>query len=203
MVYHAPHHMVKKLRTGELDGYCCGEPWNQRAALSKVGAIIDFDSRYYNADLDKVLAVRTSWHKSQPHIHGKLIQACALAAKWTADPKNADKASAIISHRKYVNTKQDIVRASLLGEVFAGFGRMYFKKNFLTLFDKNIFKPSHAKFRWYITQMVRHGHLLAEEAQHLDLDQICLTDFYLDSIPESLFIFKHRQSENIPVKIAF
>src|SRR5690606_5712656 len=67
--YVPPHEMVHALREGAIDGFCAGEPWNQRAVSSKLGYIAATSCDVLPPMNEKVLAVRAAWHRDHADVH--------------------------------------------------------------------------------------------------------------------------------------
>lgn len=83
-----PRYMVEALRTGEIDGYCVGEPWGSLAAVEGVGMPIVSGYALWNNMMEKVLAVREDWALTRPEIHQALIRAVLSASRWLDDPQH-------------------------------------------------------------------------------------------------------------------
>ncbi|GAC1492495.1 MAG: hypothetical protein NVS2B14_05220 [Chamaesiphon sp.] len=58
-----PEQMVKKIKTGKLDGYCINEPWNQQAVFEQAGFCAYVDRDIWNGHPEKVLATMAPWIK--------------------------------------------------------------------------------------------------------------------------------------------
>jgi ABC-type nitrate/sulfonate/bicarbonate transport system substrate-binding protein len=176
--YVPPPQMVHELREGIINGFCVAEPWNQRAASSKLGYIVATSQDVLPPMNEKVLGVRVSWHRKNPGEHAALLRAVQAGADWLADPANVEQAALLISSKRYVNTPAGSIRAVLRGELHAGGGRVLRPENFLRFSGNgaNFPDPNHA--RYYLEQMWRHGHISAEDVQSVNLPDICLQDFY-------------------------
>ena len=53
-----PAEMLDRLKKGEIDGYCAGEPWNTQAVAEKIGFVIATDLDIWSSYLEKVLGDR-------------------------------------------------------------------------------------------------------------------------------------------------
>jgi ABC-type nitrate/sulfonate/bicarbonate transport system substrate-binding protein len=180
--YVPPHEMVHALREGGIDGFCAGEPWNQRAVSSKLGYIAATSCDVLPPMNEKVLAVRAAWHRDNTGVHAALIRAVLEAGDWLGDPKNLDETVDLVSGKRYVNTPPAPVRAALSGVIQAGGHRVLSPAGFLrfTGSGSNYPDPNHARF--YLECMWRAGHVTGEQVQDLDLAAICLEQFYRDSV---------------------
>jgi ABC-type nitrate/sulfonate/bicarbonate transport system substrate-binding protein len=171
----APQEMVGRLRKGEIDGFCAGEPWSRRASASKLGRLVAESGGLLPGLGEKVLGVRSAWHRSHSLAHSRLIRALSQASAWISDPANLPDAVEIIASKRYVNTPKSVVEGALmdaskrgvpmgdaLGARFSGGGIDF---------------PSQAHAKWYLEQMARWGHSQVTPAG-LDLSAICLEGFY-------------------------
>ncbi len=82
-----PAQMVVDLRAGSIDGFCVGEPWNQRAAMDGVGFTIATDREIYDGHPGKVLGVREEWANAYPNTHIALTKALLEACRFCAEPE--------------------------------------------------------------------------------------------------------------------
>jgi ABC-type nitrate/sulfonate/bicarbonate transport system substrate-binding protein len=183
--YVPPHEMVHALREGRVDGFCAGEPWNQRAASSKLGYIAATSCDVLPPMSEKVLAVRTGWHRENGAIHAALLRAVLEAGDWLAERANLDETVAIVSGKRYVNTALAPVRAALSGSIHAGGGRVLAPPGFLRFsgHGSNYPDPNHARF--YLERMWRAGHVSGAQAHDLEVGAICLDGFYRDTVESS------------------
>ena len=58
---------------------------------------------------EKVLGVRTAWHRGHSLEHSRLIRALAQASAWFQDPENRAEAVEIIASKHYVNTPKTVI----------------------------------------------------------------------------------------------
>ena len=172
----APQEMVGRLRKGEIDGFCAGEPWSRRASASKLGRLVAESGSLLPGLGEKVLGVRTAWHRSHSLAHSRLIRALTEASAWFSDPGNRSEAVEILASKRYVNTPKTVVEGALrdaaeriapaahpLSEGFQGLGAD---------------SPSQHHARWYLEQMARWGHVDVTAGPGPDLSSLCLEAFY-------------------------
>lgn len=194
--YVPPPQMVHELREGGIDGFAVGEPWGQRAALSKLGYILASSRDILPAMNEKVLGVRERWHREHPDVHAKVLTALWEAAAWISAPENLDEAAAMVAGKRYVNTLPGSVRTALEGTLHAGGHRILRPEGFLRFsgHGANFPDPNHARF--YLERMWRAGHVSGAQAQALDLKAVCLDGFYLDALMHSGLSSEGRLPEN-------
>lgn len=171
-----PQEMVGRLRKGEIDGFCAGEPWSRRASASKLGRLVAESGVLLPGLGEKVLAVRSAWHRSHSLAHSRLIRALTQASAWFADPAHRSDAVDILASKRYVNTPKTVVEGALrdaadrstdtdnpAAKRFRGVGPD---------------SPSQDHARWYLEQMSRWGHMNVTAAEGPDLSDLCLEGFY-------------------------
>lgn len=181
-VHVPPPEMVRRLRTAEIDGFCVGEPWNQRAVTSKLGYLVALSTDLLPPMNEKVLAVRQKWHLADGETHAALVRSLLEAAEWLADPEHREAAVEWIASKRYVNSTKEPIKAALSGQLLAGGGRVLSSSGFLRFSGEgaNYPDPNHA--RYYAQRMWEEGHLGAEDLQRLDTDTICLEAFFRKSV---------------------
>ena len=175
-----PQEMVGRLRKGEIDGFCAGEPWSRRAAASKLGRLVAESGRLMPGLGEKVLGTRRDWHRGHTLEHSRLIRALHQAATWMADPGNLADAVEIVASKRYVNAPKSVVEDALRGAaagspVSGGMVDGRFpsaRPNF----------PLRAHAAWYLDQMRKWGHADATSVSALDLQSICLEGFHESSL---------------------
>ncbi len=176
--YVPPHEMVHALREGAIDGFCAGEPWNQRAASSKLAYIAATSCDVLPPMNEKVLAVRAGWHRGQREVHAALVRAVRDAAAWLADPDHLEETADMVAGKRYVNTARAPVLGALSGRIEAGGGRVLRPEGFLRMSGGEVNRPNPSHARFYLDQMVRHGHAQAGKLEAFAVEDICLEGFY-------------------------
>lgn len=170
-----PQEMARRMREGQIDGFCSGEPWNQRTTTSKLGGIVALGDQVMGDLPEKVLAVRRAWHESNLDEHRSVLLALAAASRWLEDPSNLDEATRILADKFYVNTQAQLVRNALERKLQAGWNRVVSSPGFLRFTGIN--EPSPAKLLPLLERLVWWGHL-PSTALESDLGRICLQEFH-------------------------
>jgi ABC-type nitrate/sulfonate/bicarbonate transport system substrate-binding protein len=170
-----PQEMARRLREDLIDGFCSGEPWNQRATSSKLGGIVALGDQVMGDHPEKVLAVRRRWHDDHLDEHRAILQAVAAASVWLEDPSNLDEATRIVSDKYYVNTQSHLLRSDLERKVQAGWNKTLESDGFLRFTGMNV--PTPSRFTPLLERLVWWGHLPGT-ALDCDLERICLESFH-------------------------
>jgi nitrate/nitrite transport system substrate-binding protein len=149
------------MKAGNIEGYCVGEPWNERAVMAKLGSTLVTNYNIWNNNPEKVLQSTKAFADKHPETTQAVLKAMIEAQKWLdASWKNRKEAAKILSKKKYVYAPVDVLEKSMTG-------------TFQFLKDKksepnpmfNVFANYYAAYpyyshgMWFITQMYRWGQL--------------------------------------------
>jgi len=177
-----PPQMVAHLSARNIDGFCVGEPWNERAVKAGLGRTVITSYEIWNNGPEKVFGVTREWAEMHPNTHRAVIAALLDAARWIDEPENRVEVAKIISSRAYINVPEEIVRMSMTGTF------QYTKEELpQALPDFNVFHRYAATFpwrshaEWFITQMLRWGQI----AQPIDICQTAAAVYRSDIYRES------------------
>jgi ABC-type nitrate/sulfonate/bicarbonate transport system substrate-binding protein len=155
-----PPYMVEALRSGDIDGYCVGEPWNEQAVTDGVGRSLLTDYDIWNNHPEKVFGVTREWAERHPNTHKALLMALLEAAAWIDRPDHRPEVVEILAREEYVNAAPEVVQMSMKGSF-----RFGPDEDPVAMPDFNVFHrytanfPWHSHAVWFITQMYRWGQL--------------------------------------------
>ncbi|MFV3129364.1 CmpA/NrtA family ABC transporter substrate-binding protein [Niveispirillum sp. KHB5.9] len=113
----APPRMVESLASGWIDGYCAGEPWNQRAMQRGVGQVVVTKADIRPDGLEKVLGLRTEWAEENPAQAAALVRAVVKAADWCGDPANRGELARLLAEARHVGLPADLIELTLKGAI--------------------------------------------------------------------------------------
>src|SRR4029077_9068746 len=83
-----PPFIPDAMRTGQIDGFCVGEPWSSVAVEAGVGVIITTATAIWPLCPEKVIGCRAAWAEENPDRLDAFIRALYRAAAWCEDPAN-------------------------------------------------------------------------------------------------------------------
>lgn len=110
-----PTQMVANLKSGNLDGYCVGEPWNSLAVAKKAGWVAALSPAIAPHHPEKVLLVRANFAQSRGEAHQRLIAAIQESCEFCQRPENRSQVAQTLASSKYLNIGAEILRRSLCG----------------------------------------------------------------------------------------
>ncbi len=167
-----PPHTVAHLSAKVIDGYCVGEPWNQRAVALGIGRIVLTGPDIWRGMPEKVLGVTEAFAANNPDTLKALIKALLEACMWLDDPVNRAEAARVLSSPRYLNTPVEILARTLEMPDFHLFHRQY----------TNFPWRSHAD--WFLEQMLRWGQASPDIDIAATADRVYRTDIYRSAARE-------------------
>ena len=165
-----PPQMVANLRLGQIDGYCAGAPWNQRAVADGIGVTAATSAQIWPDHPEKVLGTSAEFADRCPHTARALTAAILDASRWLdAAPLNRSRMAKILAGSDYLNTSVDVIDAALLGPNSSAADSAYHARNEMKFFnDGAVNFPYLSDGMWFLTQHKRWG-LLKSDPVYLDV----------------------------------
>jgi nitrate/nitrite transport system substrate-binding protein len=154
-----PSQMVANMQAGNMDGFCVGEPWNNRAIMDDIGFSAATSQEIWADHPEKVIGTTAEWVRKNPNTARAVVAAILDASKWIdASIANKQKTAATIAQKSYVNTDTDVIVARMLGRYQNGLGKSWDDKNNMKFFnDGAVNFPYLSDGMWFMTQHKRWG----------------------------------------------
>lgn len=155
-----PPTMVSNMQAGNTNGYCVGEPWNERAVMANMGHAIVTKYEIWNNGPEKVLGSKADFVKANPETTKAVIKAVLEASMWLdASWENRKEASKILSKKEYVNAPVDVLDNSMTGTFMYINGKVEANPVFNIFANNYASYPYYSHAMWFMTQMYRWGQL--------------------------------------------
>ena len=167
-----PPQMVANMRVGNMDGFCVGEPWNNRAIVDNIGFTAVTTQDIWVDHPEKVLGTTADFVAKNPNTARAMTAAIIEAGRWIdASLANKQKTADTVASKAYVNTDADVIVARMLGRYNNGLpgakNRTWDDKNAMKFFnDGNVSFPYLSDAMWFMTQHKRWG-LIKEDPDYL------------------------------------
>jgi nitrate/nitrite transport system substrate-binding protein len=163
-----PPQMVANMRVGNMDGYCVGEPWGQRAIMDGIGITAVTTQDIWKDHPEKVLGTTSEFVKKYPNTARAVTAAVIEAGKWIdSGLANKNKMADTIADKSYVNTSVDAINQRILGRYTNGLGKNWDDPNFMKFYNGGATTfPYLSDGMWFLTQHKRWG-LLKEHPDYL------------------------------------
>ena len=153
-----PPQMAIALKSGTIDGYCVGEPWNSRAVQEGTGFVIATDLDIWSGHLEKVLGVREDWAARYPNTHLALVKALLEACEYCDDRRNREELVEILARPDYVGVDPAYLRPGLVTPYDRGTDA---EPEQLLRFNQFYVDRTNCPYRveglWIMTQLARWG----------------------------------------------
>jgi nitrate/nitrite transport system substrate-binding protein len=163
-----PPQMVANMRVGNMDGFCVGEPWNNRAIVDKIGFTAVTTQDIWVDHPEKVLGTTAEWTCQKPehgaghdrrHHRGRQVDR-RLAGQQAEDGRNRG-AEVLRQYRHGRHPRR------MLGRYSNGLGKSWDDKNAMKFFnDGAVNFPYLSDGMWFLTQHKRWG-LLKDDPDYL------------------------------------
>jgi ABC-type nitrate/sulfonate/bicarbonate transport system substrate-binding protein len=177
-----PPQMAAYLLSGEIDGYCVGEPWNSLAVHLGIGRTLLTSQDIWSNRAEKVLGVSRSWAEQHPSTHRAVIRALLSAAAWLDLAENREEAALLITQPGFLDVSPAVASCSLLGRYRPALGATPWLLPDFHVFHRHAANyPWRSQAIWYLTQMVRWGH--ADPG--IDMDDVAARVFRPDLYAEA------------------
>ncbi len=175
-----PPQMVANMRVGNMDGYCVGEPWNNRAIVDKIGFTASTTQEIWKDHPEKVLGCTGDFVQQYPNTARAMTAAIIDAGRWIdASLTNRQKTAETVAGKAYVNTDREVILARMLGRYDNGIGRTWDDPNSMKFYNDGLVTfPFLSDGMWFLTQHRRWG-LLKSDPDYLAVaKQVNRLDIY-------------------------
>ena len=183
-----PPQMVANMRVGNMDGYCVGEPWGNRAIVDNIGFTAVTTQDIWVDHPEKVLGTSAEWVAKTPNTARAMTAAIIDAGRWIdASLGNKRKTAETVAQKSYVNTDMDVILARMLGRYTNGLpgaqNKTWDDRNAMKFFnDGAATYPYLSDGMWFMTQHRRWG-LLKEDVDYLAVaKKVNRTDIYKQAV---------------------
>lgn len=162
-----PPQMVANMRVGNMDGFCVGEPWGNRAIADKIGFTAATTQDIWKDHPEKVLGSTAEFTQKYPNTARALMMAVLDASKYIDVMANRRKVAEIIADKSYVNCPVEVIDQRLEGKYEDGLGKKWNDPNYMKFCnDGAVNFPYLSDGMWFLTQHKRWG-LLKEDPDYL------------------------------------
>ena len=150
-----PPLMPDALASGQIDGFCVGEPWNSVAVAERRGRIVTVKSAIWKYGPEKVLGVRADWAQASPDSLARLLRALHQAAQWCGVASNRKDLAKILSGKAYLGLPKELIERGLTGHLRVDAHSVTQVDGFFTPSDRLATFPWPSHALWFYSQMVR------------------------------------------------
>lgn len=157
-----PPFMVWTLRTGQLDGFCVGAPWNALAVATGAGTILHQGPDIVRDGPEKVLACRAEWARSHEDEVRALAGAVGDASRWAAVPGNRNSLRTLLTSTAWQDVSPWTIERVFANPAFTSGPALV--ETGLRL-DEDAINADPAQALWLYAQMVAAGQTVYSRVQ--------------------------------------
>jgi nitrate/nitrite transport system substrate-binding protein len=179
-----PAQMVANMKVDKMDGFCVGEPWNNRAIEDGIGFTAVTTQQLWKDHPEKVCAFAEEFATKNPRTVKAVLKALHLASVDLDKLDNRPKFTEIIALPSYVNCPPATILERLLGKYEYGDGRIEQDPNYMIFSSRNCNYPHQIYAKWWLTQFRRWGMTKAAPDYDGVTKRVLRPDLYLEAMKE-------------------
>ncbi|MCJ2045535.1 ABC transporter substrate-binding protein [Methylobacterium sp. J-078] len=174
MVVIPPPWIAEALRSGQIDGFCAGSPWNSVAVADGYGRIAAFGCELALDCPEKVLALPAYAAETC----AALVRAVRRAGEWCAAPENHRELASLLAHPAHLGIDPGLVRRALAGAVVVDPDGTTRHAERFVVFGAEAAPPAPGQVDWILDQMGAAGQIVATSALAARARAIYRPDLY-------------------------
>jgi nitrate/nitrite transport system substrate-binding protein len=192
-----PAQMVANMKVDKMDGFCVGEPWNNRAIDDGIGFTTITTQQMWKDHAEKVCAFTEEFASRNPKTVKAILKALHLASVDLDKMENRPKFAEVISRPTYINCPPAIITERLMGKYEYGDGRVEQDPNYMIFSNRNCNYPHQIYGKWWLTQLRRWG--MTKGAPDYDgiPKKVLRSDIYLEAMKEMGVAVKVAEEQSI------
>jgi nitrate/nitrite transport system substrate-binding protein len=179
-----PAQMVANMKVGKMDGFCVGEPWNNRAIDDRIGFTAVTTQQMWKDHPEKVCAFTEEFATKNPKTVKAVLKALHLASVDLDKLENRPKFAEVIARPAYINCPPAIILERLMGKYEYGDGRVEQDKFYMAFSDRNANYPHQIYVKWWLSQFRRWGMTKGGTDYAGVAKRVLRPDLYLDAMKE-------------------
>ncbi|WP_310485825.1 nitrate ABC transporter ATP-binding protein [Chamaesiphon sp. VAR_48_metabat_403] len=182
-----PPAMVERLRAGEIDGFCVGEPWNTQAIKEQIGFVIATDLDIWAGNPEKILGFTESWVQQHPNTHSAIVRAILEACEYCDEPRHRKEMLALMS--THLNIAPEYIQPGLIGPFDRGGDTLpEILPRYHQFHVENANCPRRVEGLWILTQLARWN-ITPFPKNHIEiLSRVRRVDHFLTACQELGYI---------------
>lgn len=157
--------LVTSMQTGDIQGFCVGEPWHLRAINQKVGYTALITGEFWKNHPEKALTFRGDWAEKHPKTVKAVLKAIMEAQQWCDKMENREQMAQILSRDEYAKVPVADIIDRLKGKIDYGDGRPVVENSphIMRYWEKGTASyPYQSHDLWFLLENMRWGILPAD-----------------------------------------
>src|SRR6187397_51448 len=179
-----PAQMVANMKVDKMDGFCVGEPWNNRAIEDGIGYTVTTTQAMWKDHPEKVCAFTEEFATKNPRTVKATLKALQLASVELDKMENRPKFAEVIARPAYINCPPSTILERLMGKYEYGDGRVEQDPNYMIYSNRNCNYPQAIYATWYLSQFRRWGLTKTAPDYAGIAKRVLRSDIYLEAVTE-------------------
>ncbi|MBD2043424.1 CmpA/NrtA family ABC transporter substrate-binding protein [Microcoleus sp. FACHB-672] len=178
-----PPQMVANMKTGNMEAFCVGEPWNAQLVNQGAGYTALITGELWKDHPEKAFAMRADWVDKNPKAAKALLMGILEAQQWCEKAENKEEMCQIVSQAKWFKVPaKDIIERSK-GNVDYGDGRPAVQASPLLMkyWADNASYPYKSHDLWFLTENIRWGYIPADTKTKELVDKVNREDLWKEA----------------------
>jgi NitT/TauT family transport system ATP-binding protein len=161
-----PPLLADALRSGQIDGFCAGEPWNSVAVEAGAGVIATVITDIWPGAPEKVVGMREDFALRNPARVRALVRAIEAASNWLKQSQHREELAELLAEPRFVGVPARLLRAAMEGEIRLGPNQAPVRRaGFIDLWSDAATQPLPEHASWFCEQMQCWGQITADSTQ--------------------------------------
>ncbi|MBD2459653.1 ABC transporter substrate-binding protein [Oscillatoria sp. FACHB-1407] len=175
-----PPQMVANMKTGTMDAFCVGEPWNAQLINQNIGYSALTTGQLWKDHPEKAFALRADWVDQHPKAAMALLKAVLEAQVWCEE--NKEEMVEIVSKRAWFGVPAADIQDRTSGKYDFGDGRVEEGVPYVMKFwNDNASYPYKSHDLWFVTEDMRWGYFPADTDAQALVDKVNREDLWREA----------------------
>ncbi|MGH9256781.1 MAG: ABC transporter substrate-binding protein [Vicinamibacterales bacterium] len=192
-----PPQMVANMKVDKMDGFCVGEPWNNRAIEDGIGFTAITTQQMWRDHPEKVCAFTEEFAAKNPRTVKAVLKALHLASVDLDKMENRPKFAEVIARPSYINCPPATILERLMGKYEYGDGRVEQDPYYMIYSNRNTNYPHQIYAKWWLTQFRRWGMVKTAPDYTGIPRRVLRADLYLEAMKEIGVAVKAAEEQTI------
>lgn len=178
-----PPQMVANMRSGSMETFCVGEPWNAQLINQGLGYTALVTGELWKDHPEKAFAMRQDWVDKNPKAAKALLMGVLEAQQWCDKPENKEEMCKILAEKKWTGAPaKDIIERSK-GNIDYGDGRPVVQSSpiLMKFWADNASYPYKSHDLWFLTEDIRWGYIPADTNTKQLIDKVNREDLWKEA----------------------
>ena len=192
-----PPQMVANMKVDKMDGFCVGEPWNNRAIEDGIGFTAVTTQQIWKDHPEKVCAFTEEFAQRNPKTVKAVLKALQLASVDLDKMDQRPRFAEIIARPSYINCPSSTILERLMGKYEYGDGRVEQDPAYMIFSSRGCNYPHQIYAKWWLTQFRRWGMTKTAPDYAAVPKRVLRSDLYLEAMTELGLTTKIAEEQKI------